>query len=53
MKEGTGRLRPGMDADGIITDMFNNQDRDKDGKIVQQELKLKVDEDAKPAHEEL
>uniref|UniRef100_A0A674CL67 peptidylprolyl isomerase n=1 Tax=Salmo trutta TaxID=8032 RepID=A0A674CL67_SALTR len=52
--EGTGRLRPGMDADGIIKDMFNNQDRNTDGKIVAEELKLKVEEDSDRArHEEL
>uniref|UniRef100_A0A4W5QXC4 peptidylprolyl isomerase n=1 Tax=Hucho hucho TaxID=62062 RepID=A0A4W5QXC4_9TELE len=52
--EGTGRLRPGMDADGIIKDMFNNQDRNRDGKIVAEELKLKVEEDSdKARHEEL
>uniref|UniRef100_A0AAY5KQ33 peptidylprolyl isomerase n=1 Tax=Esox lucius TaxID=8010 RepID=A0AAY5KQ33_ESOLU len=52
--EGTGRLRPGMDADGIIKDMFNNQDRNRDGKIVPEELKLKVEEDFdKARHEEL
>lgn len=33
-----------MDADSIIEDMFNNQDRNNDGKIVEDELKLKVDE---------
>ncbi|KAM4598007.1 peptidyl-prolyl cis-trans isomerase FKBP10-like [Polymixia lowei] len=54
VKEGKGRLRPGMDADSIIEDMFNNQDRDRDGKIVPEELKLKVDEDEeKTGHDEL
>ncbi|XP_069004740.1 peptidyl-prolyl cis-trans isomerase FKBP10-like isoform X2 [Embiotoca jacksoni] len=38
VKEGKGRLRPGVDADSIIKDMFNNQDRDRDGKIVENEL---------------
>lgn len=38
VEEGKGRLRPGVDADGIIKDMFNNQDRNKDGKIVEGEL---------------
>lgn len=43
-----------MDADGIIKDMFNNQDRNTDGKIVAEELKLKVEEDSDRArHEEL
>ncbi|CAL8314335.1 unnamed protein product [Arctogadus glacialis] len=49
-----GRLRPGMDASVIIKDMFDNQDRDKDGKIVLDELKLKAEEDSdKARHEEL
>ncbi|XP_008301178.1 peptidyl-prolyl cis-trans isomerase FKBP10 isoform X2 [Stegastes partitus] len=38
VKEGKGRLRPGVDADSIIKDMFNNQDRNKDGKILEHEL---------------
>lgn len=46
IKEGKGRLRPGVDADSIIKDMFNNQDRNQDGKIVEDELKLKVDEES-------
>ncbi|TNN85981.1 Peptidyl-prolyl cis-trans isomerase FKBP10 [Liparis tanakae] len=37
VEEGKGRLRPGVDADTIIQDMFNNQDRNKDGKIVESE----------------
>lgn len=41
---GRGRLRPGVDGDSIIKDMFNNQDRNKDGKITEEELKLKEDE---------
>ncbi|KAL4657767.1 peptidyl-prolyl cis-trans isomerase FKBP10-like [Arapaima gigas] len=51
---GKGRLRPGEDPDGIIKNMFENQDRNKDGKIVAEELKLKADEDnEKLRHEEL
>lgn len=46
VKEDKGRLRPGVDADGVIQDMFNNQDRNKDGKIVEDELKLQVDEES-------
>ncbi|XP_071323848.1 peptidyl-prolyl cis-trans isomerase FKBP10 isoform X1 [Trachinotus anak] len=46
VKEGKGRLRPGVDADSIIKDMFNNQDRNKDGKIVEDELKLEGDEES-------
>uniref|UniRef100_A0A4W6F0X3 peptidylprolyl isomerase n=1 Tax=Lates calcarifer TaxID=8187 RepID=A0A4W6F0X3_LATCA len=45
VREGKGRLRPGLEADFIIKDMFNNQDRNTDGKIVEDELKLKVDEE--------
>lgn len=40
VKEDKGRLRPGFDADTIIQDMFNNQDLNKDGKIIEDELKL-------------
>lgn len=46
VREEKGRLRPGMDASVIIKDMFDNQDRDKDGKIVLDELKLKAEEDS-------
>ncbi|XP_029912853.1 peptidyl-prolyl cis-trans isomerase FKBP10 [Myripristis murdjan] len=46
VKEGRGRLRPGIDVHSIIKDMFNNQDRNSDGKIVPDELKLKADEDS-------
>ncbi|XP_040918902.1 peptidyl-prolyl cis-trans isomerase FKBP10 [Toxotes jaculatrix] len=44
VKEGKGRLQPGVDADSIIKDMFNNQDRNTDGKIVEDELKLEESE---------
>lgn len=39
----------------VITDMFNNQDRNKDGLIKAEELKLKVEEDKEreEAHDEL
>ncbi|XP_074512300.1 peptidyl-prolyl cis-trans isomerase FKBP10-like [Sebastes fasciatus] len=47
VKEGKGRLRPGVDADTIIRDMFNNQDYNKDGKIVEDDLKLEVDDEPK------
>ncbi|XP_010773771.1 peptidyl-prolyl cis-trans isomerase FKBP10-like [Notothenia coriiceps] len=40
VKEAKGRLRPGFDAGTIIQDMFNNQDLNKDGKIIEDELKL-------------
>ncbi|XP_041672722.1 peptidyl-prolyl cis-trans isomerase FKBP10 [Cheilinus undulatus] len=39
VKEGKGRLRPGFNADTIIEEMFNSQDTNKDGKIVEDELK--------------
>ena len=41
-----------MDADQIIKDMFKNQDRNGDGKIVPDELKLKVEEDSEKAKQE-
>uniref|UniRef100_A0A8C9ZVZ4 peptidylprolyl isomerase n=1 Tax=Sander lucioperca TaxID=283035 RepID=A0A8C9ZVZ4_SANLU len=53
VKEGKGRLLPGFDADSIIKDMFNNQDRNEDGKIVEYELKLKVDESEQVKRDEL
>ncbi|KAJ8253716.1 hypothetical protein COCON_G00203280 [Conger conger] len=46
--EGKGRLRPSPDPDAIIKDMFANQDKNADGKIVVAELQIKVD-----AHDEL
>ncbi|XP_063040982.1 peptidyl-prolyl cis-trans isomerase FKBP10-like [Engraulis encrasicolus] len=49
--EGKGRLRPGVDGDQVIKDMFQNQDRNQDGKITAEELKLKSDEE--PQHDEL
>nr|XP_046271603.1 peptidyl-prolyl cis-trans isomerase FKBP10 isoform X2 [Scatophagus argus]XP_046271604.1 peptidyl-prolyl cis-trans isomerase FKBP10 isoform X2 [Scatophagus argus] len=49
VKEGKGRLHPGADADSIIKDMFNNQDHNKDGKIVEDELKLKEGEEPEQA----
>ncbi|XP_067825254.1 peptidyl-prolyl cis-trans isomerase FKBP10 [Heptranchias perlo] len=42
---GTGRLSPTEDPDKLINDMFRNQDRNKDGKITADELKLKSEED--------
>ncbi|KAG7279109.1 hypothetical protein CRUP_004052 [Coryphaenoides rupestris] len=54
VQEEKGRLRPGMDASAIIKDMFDNQDRDKDGKILMDELKLKAEEEEdKARHQEL
>lgn len=56
MAEGKGRIKPGLTIDQIIADMFNNQDRNNDGVITANELKLKVDEDKEreeARHEEL
>ncbi|XP_041672458.1 peptidyl-prolyl cis-trans isomerase FKBP10 [Cheilinus undulatus] len=54
--EGKGRIKPGLIMEQVITDMFQNQDRNQDGKITPEELKLKVDEDKEReagAHDEL
>ncbi|XP_042253510.1 peptidyl-prolyl cis-trans isomerase FKBP10 [Thunnus maccoyii] len=54
--EGKGRIKPGLTMDQVVADMFNNQDRNTDGVITADELKLKVDEDKEreqAAHEEL
>lgn len=52
--EGKGRIKPGMSMEHVVADMFQNQDRNKDGVITADELKLKVDEDTeKAAHDEL
>lgn len=53
VNEGKGRLMPGQDPDKTISDMFQNQDRNQDGKITAEELKLKSDEDQERVHEEL
>lgn len=50
---GKGRLRPGIDVDSIIKDMFDNQDRNKDGKIVEDELTVTEDKGSKQARDEL
>uniref|UniRef100_A0A4W5KUU1 peptidylprolyl isomerase n=1 Tax=Hucho hucho TaxID=62062 RepID=A0A4W5KUU1_9TELE len=44
------RLAPGFDANRIIENMFSNQDRNGDGKITEEEFKLKADE---TPHDEL
>ncbi|XP_053554819.1 peptidyl-prolyl cis-trans isomerase FKBP10 [Bombina bombina] len=49
--EGKGRFLPGVDREKSITEMFDNQDRNKDGKITAEELKLKTEEER--VHEEL
>lgn len=43
--EGKGRLRPGVDADGIIRDMFNTQDQNGDGKVTEDELRPREDDE--------
>ncbi|XP_056152902.1 peptidyl-prolyl cis-trans isomerase FKBP10 [Lampris incognitus] len=56
LAEGKGRMKPGMAPEAVIADMFNNQDRNKDGIITPDELKLKVEEDKEreqARHEEL
>ncbi|XP_077447232.1 peptidyl-prolyl cis-trans isomerase FKBP9 [Stigmatopora argus] len=51
VSEGRGRLAPGFQAQRIIDNMFDNQDRDGDGKITAAEFRLKADEAA--SHDEL
>uniref|UniRef100_A0A803W2Q8 peptidylprolyl isomerase n=1 Tax=Ficedula albicollis TaxID=59894 RepID=A0A803W2Q8_FICAL len=51
--EKKGRLMPSSDPEKVIADMFRNQDRNQDGKITPDELKLKSDEDQEKIHEEL
>lgn len=54
--EGKGRIKPGVIMEQVIADMFQNQDRNKDGVITAEELKLKVDEDKEreaTTHDEL
>lgn len=51
VEEGKGRLAPGFDPQRIIENMYDNQDRNKDGRITEDEFKLKADEAA--AHDEL
>lgn len=54
--EGRGRIKPGLSMEQVVVDMFQNQDRNRDGVITVDELKLKVDEDKEreqAKHEEL
>uniref|UniRef100_A0A8C2GJ58 peptidylprolyl isomerase n=1 Tax=Cyprinus carpio TaxID=7962 RepID=A0A8C2GJ58_CYPCA len=51
VEEGKGRLAPGFDPQRIIENMYDNQDRNKDGRITEDEFKLKADEAA--THDEL
>lgn len=56
MTEGKGRIKPGVTMEQVVADMFENQDRNKDGTITAEELKLKTDEDREREalrHEEL
>lgn len=50
VEEGKGRLAPGFDPQRIIENMYDNQDRNKDGRITEDEFKLKADE---AVHDEL
>lgn len=51
---GKGRLCPGQDPETIIKEMFDNQDRNRDGKIVVGELELTEEVDnGKVQHGEL
>ncbi|CAH2283309.1 peptidyl-prolyl cis-trans isomerase FKBP9 [Pelobates cultripes] len=52
VEAGKGKLAPGFDASKIIENMFRNQDRNEDGKITEEEFKLKDQED-KEKHDEL
>ncbi|KAM9837816.1 peptidyl-prolyl cis-trans isomerase FKBP9 [Aulostomus maculatus] len=54
--EGKGRIKPGVTVEEVIGDMFQNQDRNNDGVITPDELKLKAEEDKEreeARHEEL
>lgn len=54
--EGRGRIKPGLTMEQVVADMFKNQDRNEDGVITAEELKLKVEEDKEKEamrHEEL
>lgn len=50
VEEGKGRLAPGFEPKRIIENMYDNQDRNKDGRITEDEFKLKADE---TTHDEL
>ncbi|XP_072299934.1 uncharacterized protein [Eucyclogobius newberryi] len=43
VREGKGRLRPGVDQESVIKDMFYNQDGNRDGTIIEDEVQLKDD----------
>lgn len=54
VEQGKGRLSPTEEPDKLIRDMFGNQDRNQDGKITADELKLKSQEDSeRPVRDEL
>uniref|UniRef100_A0A1A8J1J6 peptidylprolyl isomerase n=1 Tax=Nothobranchius kuhntae TaxID=321403 RepID=A0A1A8J1J6_NOTKU len=53
VKEGKGRLQPGVDVDSVIKNMFDDQDRNNDGRIVEDELKIKDEETEQVRRDEL
>lgn len=53
VKEGKGRLRPGVDANAVIQEMFSNQDSNGDGKIIGDELKQTDEASEKRKRDEL
>lgn len=53
VEEGKGRLRPGVDPNSIVKDMFKNQDRNGDGKITEEELKVNSGEAPARTQDEL
>lgn len=51
VNSGKGKLAPGYNSETIVKNMFNNQDRNGDGKITSEEFKLKDQEPQ--GHDEL
>lgn len=49
---GRGKLAPGFDPLKVIDNMFKNQDRNGDGKITEEEFKLK-NQESRETHDEL
>lgn len=39
VQEGRGRLRPGVQEDAVLRDMFDNQDQNRDGQVTEDELR--------------
>uniref|UniRef100_A0A7M4EVL8 peptidylprolyl isomerase n=1 Tax=Crocodylus porosus TaxID=8502 RepID=A0A7M4EVL8_CROPO len=52
VNSGKGKLAPGFDFEMIVKNMFANQDRNGDGKILADEFKLK-DQESREEHDEL